>query len=345
MCEGCSILEKSKPFHCYLDYEKCSEADVLFLSDSLKTSSFTGEKVAFSARDIDLLVEILGTLEGECKFEFAASVKCPTVKAKDMKTDDKKICRTHVEATIDRIKPKLIFACGALPMEMVIAKKGLTGPNAKRGKSFPYTSPNGHECVVVPVFHPFQVINEPKNRFLFELDIRNGYNRHILQKTSKSEFSYEVLETTKDLDNYRFLFDTTEAIAIDIETNGLDFKKNVITTISLSWGSPIQTLVIPFRHKHSPFHPDLVDGGMETDIISIKNFLRPVLGNPNNYKVFHNAKFDLKFLIHEGIRDYKNVIDTAILAHEVDENTPNRLLDVTQQYFADEVTELCLKKS
>jgi len=36
LCEGCSILEKNKPCHAYLDYEKVSQCDVLFLSDSLK---------------------------------------------------------------------------------------------------------------------------------------------------------------------------------------------------------------------------------------------------------------------------------------------------------------------
>lgn len=328
-CDGCSILEKKKPFYSFMDYEECGEADVLFLSDSLKYNF--GAKLAFGKKDMNLLLEILSGLEGDATFEFAASVKCPSCKDGDLKAGDMKLCRTHLEATIDKVKPKLIYCCGNLPMKMLLKKSGLGGANPKRGRTFEYETPNGHKCVAVPIFHPFSVIQEPKNRFLFELDINNAYNSHILKKVEESDFKYEVLTSIFDLKKYNFLTVTCEDIAIDIETTGLDFTSDLIYTISISYDGG--TIVIPFDH------PECVWTPTEKELIIM--FLQEVHSNPMNDKAFHNSKFDLKFLIRVGIKDFMRIVDTQLYSHAVDENTPNSLMECVNQYFPQELDSLC----
>ena len=67
--------------------------------------------------------------------------------------------------------------------------------------------------------------------------------------------------------------------------------------------------------------------------------LRQILENPKSRKVFHNAKFDLKFLINYGIYP-KNVWDTKIMHHLLDENLPKSLMDLVKLYFPTELESL-----
>ena len=93
------------------------------------------------------------------------------------------------------------------------------------------------------------------------------------------------------------------------------------------------TWVIPLDHKDSPFRKG------QPDYAKVWGCLRRILENPKSRKVFHNAKFDLKFLINYGIYT-KNVWDTKIMHHLLDENMPKGLMDLTKLYFANELENL-----
>jgi len=322
LCEGCSILDKNKAFHSYLDYDNIEPCDILFLSDSLKYK--VGEITSFSAPELNLIKE---SCSGD--FTVAASVKCPSVKEADMTPDNMKICRVHLEATLDKVKPKLVFPCGNLAMKMLIKKSGITN---KRGKSYEYITTGGHSCIVVPIFHPFACIKEPRHRFLFQKDIQNAYEKYVLGKKAEGNFTYEVLTELGGVEVLgERLKDSEETLAIDIETTGLNFRTDSIQTIAIS--SEDANWVIPLDHKDSPFKKG------EPDYAKVWIILRRILENPKNRKVFHNAKFDLKFLINYGIYT-KNVWDTKIMHHLLDENLPKSLMDLVKLYFPTELESL-----
>jgi len=319
LCDGCTILEESKPEHAIMDYESLEEGVVLFLSDSLRSKY--GQHAAFSSAERKLIEDIYPN----SSLQYAAAVKCPGVKEKDMTPSNMKLCREHLDATIEKVKPKLVYTCGNLAMKMLVRKSGITN---KRGKSYIYTTKSGHECTVVPIFHPYAVIREPHNRYLFEVDIKNAYEKYILKKKSTKNFSYEVLMTLEDVQKVtEDLKDTEETIAVDIETTGLNFKKDKIMSIAFS--SKEKTWVIPCDHKDSPF----LDTGLEWSYIKL------ILENPKNKKVFHNAKFDLKFLKTYNITP-KNVWDTKIMHHFINETAPKSLMDLIKLYFSDELENL-----
>lgn len=322
LCHGCSILEKSKPCHSVMDYEELSPAPVLFLSDSIKYK--LGSTQAFSKAEIQLFKECYPE-----KFVMAASVKCPSVKEADMTPNNMNLCRQHLDATIDKVKPKLVFACGNLAMKMLIKKSGITN---KRGKSYDYTTNSGHDCVVVPIFHPYSCIKEPRHLTLFKTDISNAYEKYVLGQKSKGDFSYQVLTDIREVqDLSEKLQDSETTIAVDTETTGLNFLKDDIMTIALTTRE--NTWVIPLDHKDSPFRKG------QPDYAKVWGCLRRILENPKSRKVFHNAKFDLKFLINYGIYT-KNVWDTKIMHHLLDENMPKGLMDLTKLYFANELEDL-----
>lgn len=324
LCEGCSILTKTKPCHSVMDYKDKGTSDVLFLSDSLKYMRASRTTVAFGARELALINKYYNE-----PFETAAAIKCPGVKDADFSKEDREICRVHLEATIDKIKPKLVFTCGNLPMKMLLKKSGITN---KRGKAFDYVTEAGHECKVVPILHPYSCIVEPANLFLFEKDISNAYEKYILNRTSKGTFHYNVMMTIEDVEEAaEYLSTTEEDSGVDIETTGLNFLTDLITTLSISLRE--DTWVFPVDHKDSPFREG------EPHHERMLAALRKMMANPHSKKIFHNCKFDLKFLLRYKIPVSK-IWDTKIMYRFIDENVPNGLKDLIKLYFSSELENL-----
>tara|TARA_R110002020_G_scaffold163895_2_gene350096 strand:+ start:10909 stop:11925 length:1017 start_codon:yes stop_codon:yes gene_type:complete len=322
-CKDCSILQKSKPVYCVDDYTQLKAADTLFLSDSIKYRF--GKSYAFSKPELNLLAEFF---PGD-HFQTAAAVKCPSVREADMSPTNMEACRNFLQATIDKVKPRLVFVCGNLAMKMLIKKSGIT---SKRGKSYEYTTDDEHSCIVVPIFHPYSVVKEPRHKLLFETDIRNAYEKYVLGKTHEGKLEYKVLTEIDDVVLLsEELRDTDETLAMDIETTGLNFLTDIIQTIAIS--SRETNWVIPVDHKDSPFKK-----GEPYNALMLESLHR-ILENPRNKKVFHNAKFDLKFLMNYGLHT-KNVWDTKIMHHLLDENLPKSLMDLVKLYFPTELESL-----
>ena len=325
LCDGCTILSQSKPQHAYMDYEKLVPGPVLFLADSFKHRH--GKLSAFSKKDLALIEGLYPE-----KAQFSAAVKCPAVREADMTPGNMKLCRQHLDATIEKVKPRLVYVCGNLAMKMLIKKSGITN---KRGSSYEFTTSSGFSCIVVPIYHPYAVLKEPRHRYLFETDIKNAYEKYVLGKKATSNFSYVVATTIEEVEDIAVkLADTSETIAVDIETTGLNFLTDKIQTISFT--APDQTYVIPLDHKDSPFKRQAF-GLVYVD--RVWGIVRSILENPKNKKVFHNAKFDLKFLLNHGINT-KNVWDTKVMHHFVNETAPKSLMDLVKLYFADELENL-----
>lgn len=318
LCEGCSILEKSKPAHSLMDYETLKNCSTLFISDSLKYRY--GKTTAFSDRELEIIKECF-----PFSFVTSASVKCPSVKEADMSPTNMKLCRVHLDETIKKVRPRVVFACGNLAMKMLIKKSGIT---SKRGRAFDYETEDGYKCIVVPVYHPYSILSEPRHKALFQKDLQNGYEKYVLEKRENSNFSYKVLLNKEEVyalcDKLR---DSQETIAADLETTGLNFLKDKIMTVAIT--TQEETWVIPVDHKDSPFIGD-------EDVLQA---LRWIFENPRNKKVFHNAKFDMKFLRNYNIR-VKNVWDTKIMHHLLDENMPKSLMDLVKLYFPNELENL-----
>ena len=170
-CGDCSILSQDKAFHCGLDYGKSMEPhDILFLSESF--ISMYGEPTPFSDKGFNLLQKILPKEMGY-SITYSAAVKCPGVKEADMSPDNMNICREHLYQTLLSVRPKLVFACGNLALKMLTKKSGIMnkrGAFLQLAKEFECEE---FESVVVPIYHPTLVINEPSLRYLFELDINH----------------------------------------------------------------------------------------------------------------------------------------------------------------------------
>ena len=314
LCAGCSILEKQKPCHSVMDYEQLNSTSALFVSDSFKYKM--GRTLPFSAPEYKLIAESYPEA-----FACTASVKCPGVKEADMSPDNMKLCRVHLEATVDKVKPTLVFACGNLAFKMLTKKSGIMD---KRGKAYEYITDAGTATTVIPVYHPYSVIKEPRHEALFKADIQNAYEKYILGRGGRGQRDYTVVTKIEDLP-CTGCSKATE-LAVDIETTGLNFKKDKIMTIALS--SREKTYVIPIDHKDSPW-----TGEQRTLVL---NHLKDIMVDQRIRKIFHNAKFDVKFLLEYGMI-VRNIWDTKIMHHFIDENMPKSLMDLVRLYFPHEL--------
>ena len=136
-----------------------------------------------------------------------------------------------------------------------------------------------------------------------------------------------------DIDKARTHLDDAankEVLGVDIETTGLDFKKDKITSIGFATGER-QAFVIPIHHRESQLST--------ADLEAVRSIICGIMGDPAVGKVFHNCKFDLKFLKNWGIRKFENIHDTQIMHSLVDENKPHGLMDVVKEYWPNELEE------
>ena len=258
------------------------------------------------------------------EYQFVPAMKELGVSEKDVTTELIHKNRPLVEASLEEIEPTLIFVLGNLAMKTILKKSGITN---KRGKEFWIDI--GEESVpVVPVFHPFSLYSEPKLRGLFIQDIENAYDKFILGKNKLSQSSYKlhnnvdlVLEAIKNVYNY-------DVIAVDLETTGLDFKKDSILTIGIAVDEK-DAFVIPVDHRESELS--------EQDFGLIREELRKLFATPEVAKVMHNCKFDIKFLKNWGVQDFSNIHDTQIMHSLVNENLPHGLMDLVKEYFPHEL--------
>lgn len=303
--------------------EAVGNEPIVFIHDSRVRQR--GQVFSFFDDEYDAIMALLKKsnlpLE-EC--QFIAAIKQLGVSEKDVTTEIIHANRPLLEQDLKEAKPKLVFVLGNLAMKTLLRKSGITN---KRGKEF-WIELDDQEIPVVPLFHPFSVYTEPKLRGLFIQDVDNSYDKFILGKNKLGNSSYNLhndlpsaLEAIKEATQ-------KEVVAIDIETTGLDYKKDKITTFGLSLGEH-KAFVIPINHRESELS--------ESDLNTIRDSLADLLANQSVAKVFHNCKFDLKFLQNWGIDKFSNIHDTQIMHALVDENLPHGLMDLVKEYFPHEL--------
>ena len=61
-------------------------------------------------------------------------------------------------------------------------------------------SNSGHSCIVVPIYHPYAVLKEPRHRYLFETDIKNAYEKYVLGKTNSGDFVYSTATEIEEVE-------------------------------------------------------------------------------------------------------------------------------------------------
>lgn len=331
-CSGCPALKMQLPRHTILDDEVEDECDILFVAESPKMHE--GEWVPFRAQEYAVIMNQLAGLGVFNKFKVAmtTAVKCPSITTDNLSPEIRKACTAHLYDSIDRYKPKLVFACGKLATTMMYGKATMEA--RVRGKPHYLETTTGHKFPVVVIKHPFEVVSEPRNSFLFSTDLKNAINNILLDQATDVQVDYTFAMTVNELNDVRDEFlDSKMDMAIDIETTGLNFLRDTIHTVSMSLidrntGELGKTLVLPIDH----FEAKLPDRVKSTFI----KFICQMMKRKDIRKILQNATFDLKFLKRYGVEEVYNVYDTKLLQHLYKEDVPKALSDLVYYYFPEE---------
>ena len=253
-------------------------------------------------------------------YQLVPAIKLANIPEDDIDTKMFHKMRPVLHDEMSQIKPKLIIPLGNVAMKALIKKSGLTN---KRGREFMLG-----DYPVVPTYAPDVLFLEPKVRDLFIQDVNNAYDKFILKTNKLADSTYTLCDTVDEVDKQLDKVECSDVAAVDLETTGLDFKKDKITTIGFSMGEE-EAFVIPIHHRETPFD--------SSELEHISSRISKIMANPKIAKVFHNCQFDLKFLMNFGSNEFNNVEDTKIMHALIDENLPHGLMDLVKQYFPHEL--------
>tara|TARA_R110000782_G_scaffold184388_2_gene274708 strand:+ start:77974 stop:79026 length:1053 start_codon:yes stop_codon:yes gene_type:complete len=331
-CEGCPILKKPLPRRTILDYEFEEPKEILFVSDAPKMHE--GSYTAFRPNEYRaIMLELRRLGISRDRVGFTTAMKCPGMTMDTSDPVSRKKCMAHLEDTIAQFKPTLVFACGKLATTIFYGKN--KKDTTVRGKAKEMQLEDGFTFSLVSVMHPWQVVSEPKNAYLFSKDVENAVNSTIHDKDVLVPIEFDIIQSEEDIKKHVDFYTTKAPIAVDVETEGLNFLEHRLHTISFSMldldefkrGNIIvaRTVAMPIDHREAKF-------SYKTKA-KIMEFVSLVLANANNRKIFQHATFDLKFLLRYGVSDVKHVWDTKLMQHLYLEGIPKGLRDLVYYYF------------
>ena len=176
----------------------------------------------------------------------------------------------------------------------------------------------------LPIINPAMLAFKPEAKKTWEESVGN-ITKYVKGELTVmklgSDKAYGITETQEFI---KFLNDALEApydfIALDSETTGLYPRDGHILGMSISY---------------EPDHGAYID----TECVDeeVEELLQELFTKKR--VVFHNAKFDLKFLLSHDIHTL-NVWDTKIMHHFINETAPKSLMDLVKLYFSDELENL-----
>ncbi len=300
---------------------------IVFIHDSYQKKY--GRVYEFNDDEYGVLTDLLRKSDlPENSYQFVAAVKDFNVKEEDMTKEMFATHRELLEEDLMAIKPDLVIPLGNLALKTLTKKSGIGN---KRGKEFTVKLADEEETLVniVPSFHTFSLYAEPKLRGLFLQDLNNSYSKFILKVNKFDESPYELING--DIKKFDSLMDDcfkAEAVAFDLETEGLDFQKHKLLTCGFAYKDN-HSFVFPIFHKESEWTNE--------ELEHIKKRCGELMANPNIIKIAHNMKFDYKFLRQWGLTDFNNIEDSQIIHSLIDENKPHSLKDLTKEYYPNEL--------
>lgn len=207
-------------------------------------------------------------------------------------------CRNRVVEEINKAPRKVILALGASALWSVTGNNSLK-ITQERGKLI--KSPLA-EFGIIPSVHPAFLMRGGSGatfqQFMrdvkYALDLCGGSS-----PKKPPNVTWEVLQTKEDIDKLVYKFNSLPSktpVASDIETSGFSFLSDRILSTGFAI-DPEYVYVIP---EH------------------LIRFVAPLFENDLSF-VWHNGKFDVKFLWEAGVNKARVDEDTMLMSYSIDE--------------------------
>jgi uracil-DNA glycosylase family 4 len=312
-CQGCELQPKRR----VLGAGASGHVDIMFVSESPSSWSTTNQepfygkggriirKVWKELRDLDAASGGHLRIKHLTKWDTYA-VQCQVEEGRDQSATATAAtvarCSNHLRAAIANKRPKVIVAFGATALKALGSKAGSFMD--ARGRLLDMEI-EGQTYKVLPTFSTKHVVAKTGLYNLFYADVIRAVR--IAAGIDEASANVSIEEVTKDyrlpktVEEVGSVCDeiishvTTSAkfaaqcpLAVDTETNTVNphRKDAKLLCISFAWDTGKAT-AIPLFHREATWTP--------TELEQVIAHVRRVLECPKP-KVFHNAKFDLKFI-------------------------------------------------
>lgn len=232
-------------------------------------------------------------------------VKCRTPDDRPPAKEEIAACTPWLEESLSNTSPNIIVTMGTEATQYILkTKKKISKLRGQVEWSDIY------KCKVLPTFHPSYVLRNPATTNSFVRDLKKAVEEMGTHDVAKAEAGqYLIIKTKKQVESIREKLKSVDVFSLDLETTGLDFMKDEILGVCISWKEGTG-VYIPIQGK-----------GQEWEEF-VYTFLKEALNGPQE-KVVHNGKFDLKFLVKKGIEVTGPVFDTMLALYLLDENRGN----------------------
>ena len=190
---------------------------------------------------------------------------------------------------------KLVCPIGAESLKYTAGMTGITKYNGVH-----------IEKKYLPIMHPNLIVFKPQ----YEDEIIKAFNK-IPEILSDEDFGktvdkdYRIIETENDWDNYLLKLRAADTIVVDIETTSLSPRTGHVLGIALST-KPNEGIYVLSDVIEATYNED-------TDECELHEIFR------NTHCVFHNAKFDMGFLMYEYGFEFPSFDDTMLLHYSLEE--------------------------
>lgn len=221
-----------------------------------------------------------------------------------------------LEKEIELVKPRVIFALGN---GALFALTGKWGIKSWRGSELPYTSPSGHETIVVPTYAPNYILQVWKDRGITVQDLARGKSVSLREPgVSGPDYNFLVRPSfSKAAATLQSLLNRVQSgrltLSVDIET-----RLGHTACIGIAW-SKIDAICIPL----------MVSGNQHYWLEEEETFLMfqmyQLLTHPNCEVIGQNFLYDAQYFFRwlHYIPNLKR--DTMIAQHSIFSNRPKGL--------------------
>jgi DNA polymerase I-like protein with 3'-5' exonuclease and polymerase domains/uracil-DNA glycosylase len=227
-----------------------------------------------------------------------------------------------LEADIDLVKPKIVLILGNGPL---FALSGKWGIKSWRSSILDYTSPQGHQCKLIPTYTPSFVQSVWKERNTTIFDIKKAWN-HATSDLPIVAPSYEFLiepnfpTTLAVIDRlYKDVEREPLRLSVDIETRG-----GHIACIGLAW-SKTEAISIPLMRAQYAEITEAVHYWRSEEESFICHKLYKLLTHPNCEVIGQNFIYDAQYFWRHLLYVPNFKRDTMLAQHTMFSNMPKGL--------------------
>ncbi|MEX4490717.1 DNA polymerase I [Haemophilus influenzae] len=142
---------------------------------------------------------------------------------------------------------------------------------------------------------------------------------------------YETLLTQADLTHWIEKLNAAKLIAVDTETDSLDYMSANLVGISFALENG--------EAAYLPLQLDYLDAPKTLEKSTALSAIKPILENPNIHKIGQNIKFDESIFARHGIELQGVEFDTMLLSYTLNSTGRHNMDDLAKRYLGHETIE------